>query len=216
MLKVSMLKYLSLIIILFGCSGYRFNRNNNPLAPYGIESLSVPMFYNYSSISEIAPLCAQQTYQLLTTFSGLKIYPGYESSADAVLIGIIKSPENQREALMPRAYKKTSKDIIGPDRQVFTVPATTGVNIMVQVILIKKPRPEELELIRSYLGEKIPVSAKIVFNETFPLTNSFGRELSDGSNQVLATQNAGALRRSEENLARSTALYIKNMIFYAF
>ena len=216
MLKMSMLKYLSLVFLLLSCSGYRFNRNNNPLGSYGIESLSVPMFYNYSSISEIAPKCAKETYQLLTTFSGLKIYPGYESSADAILIGIIKSPENQREALMPQAYKKADERAIGKERQMFTVPATTSVNIVVQVILIKKPRPEELELIRSYLGEKIPVSAKIIFNETFPLVTSFGRELSTSSSEVLATQNAGALRRSEENLAKSTALYIKNMIFYAF
>ena len=93
-----MLKFLILFVIT-GCSGYRFSQQENPLSQYGIQSLSVPMFYNYSNLSEVHTDFTRETYRLLTGFSGLKLNNGYNKNSDAVLIGILKSPEKVAETL---------------------------------------------------------------------------------------------------------------------
>src|SRR5665648_239852 len=111
----SMLRLL-LLLVITGCSGYRFSQQENPLSQYGIQSLSVPMFYNYSNLAEFHADFTRETYRLLTNFSGLKLVNGYSRNSDAVLIGIIKSPEKLAEtvrATNPRLAQEKARDAIG-------------------------------------------------------------------------------------------------------
>lgn len=214
-----MIKLLFLIIFT-SCSGYRFSQQENPLSQYGIQSLSVPMFYNYSNIFEIHTDFTRETYRLLTSFSGLKLINGYDRDADALLIGIIKSPEKLSETIRAsnlRLAQDKAKNAIGNERQDFYIPGTSDVTLYLQVIVIKKPTEEELALLRSGIGDKISASSKIIFNELIPLRTQYTREVLDNSGvQIIGTQNQGVQRKALKGLAEQASVNIRDMILYAF
>lgn len=214
-----MLKFLILFLIA-GCSGYRFSQQENPLSQYGIQSLSVPMFYNYSNLSEVHTDFTRETYRLLTGFSGLKLINGYKKSADAVLIGIIKSPEKMAETVRPsnlRLAQEKAKNSIGPSRSDFYIPGASNVLVYLHVIVIKKPTEEELALLKSGIGDQLKSTSKIIFNEVIPLTIQYTREiLDDEGTQVTGTQNFGVQRKILKNLSEQAAYHVRDMILYAF
>jgi hypothetical protein len=215
--------------LLTGCTGYRFAQQENPLAQYGIQSLSVPMFYNYSNLSEVSADFTRETYTLLTNFSGLKLVSGYSTQTDAVLIGIVRSPERMTDSLRPgnlREAQDRAGNALGGSRGRFYIPGTTDVTLMLQIIVIKKPSEEELALLRSGIGDKIQANSRIIFNEMIPLRSQFTREIFDNDptgplaqrdgTSVIATQNAGLQRKSIDNLAAQAAIQVRDMILYAF
>lgn len=207
-------------MLMVGCSGYRFSQQDNPLSQYGIQSLSVPMFYNYSNLSESHIDFTRETYRLLTGFSGLKLVSGYSKNTDAVLIAILKSPEKAMESVRPsnpRLAQEKAKNSIGNDRQDFYIPGTSNVTVYLHVIVIKKPTEEELQLLRSGIGDKVATNSKVIFNEMMPLSAQYTREVLDRKGtQVVATQNIGVQRKVLQGLAEQAAVNIKDMILYAF
>lgn len=208
-----------LLLIITGCSGYRFSQQDNPLSQYGIQSLSVPMFYNYSNLSELHIDFTRETYRLLTGFSGLKLNNGYSKNSDAVLIGIIKSPEKLTETIRasnPRVAQEKATTALGNVREDFYIPGTSDVRLYLHVIVIKKPTEEELALLRSGIGDQIRSTSKIIFNEVMPLNIQYTREVLDTGVQVTATQNAGVQRKILKNLADQAATNVRDMILYAF
>lgn len=224
---------LSLFIsaLLVSCSGYRFTQQENPLSQYGIQSLSVPMFYNYSNLADVSGDFTRETYTLLTNFSGLKLVSGYSKNTDAVLIGIIRSPERMTDSLRPgslREAKERAGNALGSrsDRGSFYIPGTTDINLILQVIVIKKPSEEELALLRSGIGDQIQANSRIIFNELVPLRTQFTREIFDravtgqavtvDATSVIATQNAGLQRKAVDNMAMQAAIQVRDMILYAF
>lgn len=211
---------LFLLFTLIGCSGYRFSHQKNPLSQYGIQTLSVPMFYNYSNMAEIQADFTRETYQLLTEFSGLKLKSGYKSSTDAVLIGIIRSPEKIADTTRPlnlRLAQGRARNAIGEKRQSFYIPGSSDVSLYLQVIVIKKPTQEELSLLMSNIGDKIRPNSRIIFNELLPLRMQYTREvLDDEGVHVVATQNQGVQRKTLKNMAERAAISIRDMILYAF
>lgn len=213
-----MLKFLILFVIT-GCSGYRFSQQENPLSQYGIQSLSVPMFYNYSNLSEVHTDFTRETYRLLTGFSGLRLVNGYNKNSDAVLIGILKSPEKLAETVRASnlrvAQEKAKNAVAG--RENFYIPGTSDVSVYLHVIVIKKPTEEEIALLKSGIGDQIQSTSKIIFNEIIPLKIQYTREvLDDEGTQVIATQNLGVQRKSLKNLAEIAAINVRDMILYAF
>lgn len=214
------MRFLLLIFLLAGCSGYRFTQQENPLSQYGIQSLSVPMFYNYSNLPDVSADFTRETYTLLMGFSGLKLESGYNADSDAVLIGIIKSPEKLAETVRrssSRVANTKAPNSIGPDRRKFSVPGTTLLNLSLQVIVIKKPTEEEIALLKSGIGDQVKLTSRIIFNDTIPLNAQYAREfLDDAGTQVVATQNAGVQRKTLESLSRQAAIQVRDMILYAF
>lgn len=215
------MKFIVILLFLTACSGYRFTQQDNPLAQYGVKSLSVPMFYNYSNIPEVSGHFTKEIYRLLTSYSGLKLKSGYHQDTDAVLIGIINSPEKMFETLTPanlRVAQSRAEDAIGDKRQQFYIPGTSEVKLTLQVILIKKPTEEELTLLRSGLSDKIRLTSKVIFNESLPLKSQFTREVFDKNRglEVTGTQNAGIQRKVVRSLAEQAALSVRDMILYAF
>jgi hypothetical protein len=214
------MRWLIILLLISGCSGYRFTQQDNPLSQYGIQSLSVPMFYNYSNIADIQTDFTRETYRLLMNFGGLKLVNGYNKNSDAVMIGILKSPEKLAEtirAMSPRVAQNQAKKAIGPKRQNFYVPGISDVQVFLQIIVIKKPTEEELALLKSGIGDQIQSNSKIIFNEHIPLRVQYVREILDEAGvQVVATQNAGVQRKSLKNLAEQAAENVRDMILYAF
>jgi hypothetical protein len=208
------------LFFLIGCSGYRFSQQENPLAQYGIRTLSVPMFYNYSNLAEVHSDFSRETYRLLSEFSGLKIISGYGPQSDAVLIGIIKSPAKIADTIKPsnlRLAQDKASQAIGTQRQSFYIPGTSDVRLFLHVIVIKKPTEEELALLKSGIGDQIKSTSKVIFNEMIPLNIAYTRELLDESGvQVVGTQNAGAQRKVLKSLAEQAAINVRDMILYAF
>jgi hypothetical protein len=211
---------LIIFFILTGCSGYRFSQHENPLSQFGIYTLSVPMFYNYSNFSEIHTDFTRETYRLLTGFSGLKLASGYSKDADAVLIGIIKSPEKVTESIKAsnlRLAQDKAKNAIGGERQSFYIPGTSDVSLFLHVIVIKHPTEEEIALIKSGIGEQVKSTSKIIFNDLIPLRSQYTREILDNEGvQVVGTQNAGVQRKTLKSLAEQAAVNVRDMILYAF
>lgn len=214
------MRFLLLIFLLAGCGGYRFTQQENPLSQYGIQSLSVPMFYNYSNLPDVSADFTRETYALLMGFSGLKLQSGYNPDSDAVLIGIIKSPE-KLSLTMKRTGSRVAQRVVpnamGSQRRNLQVPSATALNLSLQIIVIKKPTEEELALLKSGIGDQVKLTSKVIFNDTIPLTAQYTREiLDDAGTQVVATQNAGVQRKTLESLSRSAAIQVRDMILYAF
>ena len=207
-------------MLLTACSGYRFSQQDNPLAQYGIQSLSVPMFYNYSNLPEVQAEFTRETYRLLTGFSRLKLINGYKSHADAVMIGIVKSPEKMAETIKPsnlRVAQETAQTSLGGTRRKFYIPGTSDVQLYLHMIVIKKPTEDELTLLKSGFGDQLKSSSKIVFNEVIPLRIQYTREVMDGAGtQVIATQNQGVQRKIVKSLAEQAANSVRDIILYAF
>ena len=214
------MRFLFVLFLLTGCSGYRFTQQENPLSQYGIQSLSVPMFYNYSSLPDVSADFTRETYSLLMGFSGLRIKSGYHPESDAVMIGIIKSPEKLADTLRrgsTRVANVATPNAIGDKRRKFSVPGTTVMTLSLQVIVIKKPTEEELALLKSGIGDQVKLTSRVIFNEIIPLSSQLTREyLDDAGVQVLATQNAGVQRKTLESLSHQAAISIRDMILYAF
>lgn len=209
------------LLFALSCSGYRFSQTNNPLAQYGVDSLSIPMFYNFSSLPETSATFTRETYRLLSGFTGLKLRSGWNNSSDAILIGIIRSPESLAQAVRgnsPRVAQSVAPEALkNAARPEFYVPGVSNVQLSLQVIVIKRPTSEELQLLQGEMGPQIPTGPKIIFNERFTLSGSFNREFFDQeAGAVAATQNAGALRRTKDNMGTQAAELIRDMILYAF
>lgn len=215
-----MMRFLLLLIFLTGCGGYRYTQQDNPLSQYGIMSLSVPMFHNYSNQPEVANNFTRETYRLLSSYHGLKLKSGYHETSDAVLIGIIKTPEQVFDTLAPnnlRVAQDKAGGAIGNTREDFYIPGTTDVTLLLQIIVIKKPTEEELTLLKSGLGDKVRLTSRIIFNETLPLRAQYTREIFDNESvSVTATQNAGIQRKVIRSLSEQAALSVRDMILYAF
>jgi hypothetical protein len=214
-----MKKWLFLLTFV-SCAGYRFQQDQNPLAQYGINSLSVPMFYNESNFPEVSPMFTKEIYHLLTSYSGLKVHSGFSLASDAVLIGIIKSSQKRVESQAPlnlRVAQQGARNSIGQSREDFYVPGSNSLNMSLRIIVIKQPTADELEVLHSSFGEQVAKSSKIIFNETFTLTNSFNREILDNEGtQVVGTQNKGSQFRTQQNMAKEAATLVRDMILYAF
>jgi len=214
------MQWIMALLFLAGCSGYRFTQQENPLSQYGIQSLSVPMFYNYSNLPEVSADFTRETYRLLTNFSGLKLHSGYNPNSDAVMIGIIKTPEKVMETLRPlslRVAQTQAKNALGTKRQKFYIPGTTNMVLSLQIIVIKKPTEEEMALLKSGIGDQVMTNSRIIFNETMPLTTSYTREVfDDDAVKVVGSQNAGIQRKVLKSLAESAAISVRDMILYAF
>lgn len=212
------MRWIILLSLLFGCSGYRFTQQENPLSQYGIQSLSIPMFYNYSNMPEVSAEFTRETYGLLTGFTGLKLKSGYSEKTDAVLIGIIRSPLKTNETIRPSSPRSAKSKIpqVG-NRRDFIIPGTSDVELVLQIIMIKKPTEEEIALVRSGIGDLVQTNSKIIFNEKFPIRTRYTRELlEDQGIQVIGTQNAGVQRRTVRSMAESAATSVRDMILYAF
>lgn len=211
--------YLIIALISGSCADYRFQKLDNPFYQYGINSISIPMFYNQSNFSNVSPAFTKEVYKMLSGFKGLKAQTG-KNNSDATLIGIIESKDSLKEsrtATDPRSVKNIADSDLGTQRGDFYVPSTNTLSMVLHVIVIKKPSLEEIKLLQSNLGKANFISSKIIFKESIPVSTSFTREILTGSSAVVNhSQNMGAQRKSIYTMAKTTAETFREMILYAF
>jgi hypothetical protein len=216
------MKFISsfIFIMLFSgsCADYRFQTLDNPFYQYGINSISVPMFYNQSNFANVSPAFTKEVYKMLSGFKGLRAQGG-NANSDATLIGIIESKDSRkisRRATDPRSVKNIAGSDLGK-RGDFYIPTTNNLSLTLRVIVIKKPSKEEINLLKSNLGKQDFISSKIIFSEVIPVAASFTRELLTGdAGSVNHTQNLGAQRKSLNAMAKSASESFREMILYAF
>lgn len=210
---------LILIFTLASCAGYRFQKRDNPFSQYSINSLSVPMFYNHSSFSNISGPFTGEIYQMLAGFKGLKVTGGKKPS-DATLIGIITSNpslKNSRSNNGARTAKGILGDSFAENRNDFVVPTSNTLTVNLRIIVMKHPTEEEIKFLQTQLGSNASISSKIIFTENIPVSGSFTREVYAGSGMdVNSTQNRGAKKQTVNSMAKNAAISFRDMILYAF
>lgn len=213
-----------LILTLFtACGGYQFVENDNPLAIHGIRSVSVPMFVNKSPLPNVGAIVSKEITLLLSGYPGLKVNSGEDLSSDAILIGIIEGEQRLSEVLNTTERKFTSGDLktsLG-NRQEFYVPIGTNVTVKVRFVMIKNPRREEVELVKSELGTIMNANPKVVMSQTLDLTANFTRVVGatttvDSPGIVNLTKNKAIMERALEDGSKSLAQQFKDVVLNAF
>ena len=210
-------------VFLTSCTGYRLRYNDNPFAQYGIKSVSIPMFLNQTTLAGVSGPMTREIFLQLSNFNKLKVYSGNFNQADAMLVGIIKSPRTLWETVRP--VQSDTFGAFAPNsrgkRSDFYITTVSNLKLRLQLVLIKRPTAEELEFIKTSMGDKMK-SPKILFNKTLAIDKNFNREifdykvnLSDGQ-VVNMTQNLGAQKRAIKSLAKIAALSFKEVVLDAF
>ena len=213
------MKYLALFIILTSCAGYRFRNKENPFIQFGIRTLSVPMFYNHSTLHNVSGVFTKEIFNTMINYKGLELKSG-NAPADAVLIGIVESPQTLKDTVSSEAFKSVEntygEEVLNEKRKNFNLPSVNRVSLKVRIIVIKQPSKEEIKFLRSSYGKGV-VSSKIIFNETISLSDTYNLKENGGEGvKVLGTQNRGIQQATVKNLALSAATSFKDMILYAF
>jgi hypothetical protein len=214
---------LLLAFLLSSCAGYRVRTKGNPFEDSHIKTLAVPLFVNHSLFPGVGPIFTREIMKVLSTYSDLRLQGSASEKSDAVLIGIVTSPDRYRDTFRTTQIKFTSgelKDSIG-DRAQFNVPTSSSYQISVRLVMIKNPSVEEKELIVSSLGEKILKSPRVIFNRTLSYTGNFNREskdtvTSDSGGVVNYTKTKRFFEQTVESLAVSTAKDFEDLVINVF
>lgn len=213
------MKYILIVAILLGCSGYKLRSKKNPFSQFGITSLSIPMFYNFSNLPNVSPIFTKKIFNKMLSYKELKIYSGNKPT-DAVLVGIIDSRDKRKNTVTPENQKSVfntyGEEIFEDKREEFLLPTTNKIRLRLRIIIIKHPTKEELDFLKKSIGSTA-LSSKIIFNETIDLTETYNiKENKEEGIQVLGTQNRGVQQGSIESLAEKAAASFEDMILYAF
>lgn len=224
-MKLRVLSFMTLCFLsnLFGCAGYHFTTNNNPLIGYDIRSVAVPMFVNRTNIPGIAPMMTKEITLALNDYTGLKVFGGDDQSADAVMLGILESEDlnNQTFTTSESLFtNKNYKQAIG-NREGFYFPVKTNYKFTLRIVFIKRPTAQELELLSGELGKSIKLHPKIVLQETLDVTGAFTRAVSDNltatsGGDVNFVKNKGLLNKSLQDICIQTAVTFKQVVLNAF
>ncbi len=221
MIKKTMLKVVIVLMLLIGtsCQGYRFVGKKNPFAQYNIRRISIPAFLNQSTIPNLSSSFTSEISLLLREYDNLEIVPVDAPGEKNFIIGIIKSKPSLARTLTTSSQRVASNSTVSNvgARDKFSIPARTMIEVTLQIVVIKNPTIEELQVLKSSLGESLEANGKIVFNHTFNLSEVYTHEVFEGSaNVVTSTQTNGSKNRATQELARQAASQFKDIILYAF
>ncbi|MBC7429863.1 MAG: hypothetical protein H7336_14710 [Bacteriovorax sp.] len=222
-MKVRFFSIFVFMLTLASCAGYHFNTNNNPLLGYDIRSVAVPMFVNRSALPELAAPMTREITFALNEYSGIKVMSGDNDNADAVLIGILDSRDHYNEVVKTTNQlftDDTIKTSIGA-RNPFYYPIETSYEFALQIILIKRPSKEELQLLTTDLGLYMKINPKVVLMDTIPLTGKFSRVVgdnvsSDSPGKTNFVKNKGLFEKSIQDTAAGAAKTFKQVVLNAF
>lgn len=213
------MRFFLLFFILTACAGYTYRDKENPFMQFGVRSLSVPMFFNHSTFTNVEGIFTKEIYNTMLGYKGLTLKSGKED-ADAVLIGIVTSQTKKKDAVVPNIYSSV-KNIYGENvfqgrRDDLYVPTQNTMQMRLRIIVIKQPTQEEIVFLSTKLGEKA-IGSKIIFNEVIPLTGTQSlKQFTGDASKVIGTQNRGVERSVIEGMAKSAAASFKDMVLYAF
>lgn len=176
-----------------GCSGYKFNTQDNPFEQYGVTSISVPMFQTIGSVPNVAGPFTREIFNTLLRYPGLKVYPGDYKKTDAVLLGIVVSSEYIRSAIASVGIDKVN--VAGRSKPL-NIPTGTSINLTLKLILIKDPTQNDFDYFLSTFSKYKFNHPKVIFQESIGVTDSFSRSRdtgvgNDSGGSINFTQNKG-------------------------
>ena len=216
-------QYLILLCLLVAsCSGYRVKKDANPFSPYGINSLAVPLFVNYSNFSQVSAPMTRELIATLAEYNELRLYTSLRPNIDAVLIGILESEQTRRESLKVEDRRFVDETLISDlKRNPFYLPSRQRIHLKLRLVLIKNPNISDLQLSHSKLVSYIQSSPKVIFNETIDLTNEVDLVLAaqDGSDSGAVTNHTKNLelrKRAITRMAQNAAKEFNRLMVYAF
>ncbi len=211
--------FLLAISLFDGCAGYTLRSRDNPFAQYGISKIAIPQFYNQSNLNGVARHFTREFTLLLQSFNGLEVVTGDDPTADAHLIGILKSPQYLHQT-MSRNHETTASTYnpaLTQERQDILIPTSNRIDLRLSLILIRNPEKEDIELLQSSIGEQITKGKKIIFQEQFSAGGSINLEIYRGDNSIVnSAQNRGILEKTMIQRAQTTAIAFKNRVLYVF
>lgn len=213
------MKLFFIFYFLTACAGYTYRDKENPFMQFGIRSISVPMFYNHSSFANVEGVFTKEILNTMLGYKSLILKSG-KQPADAVLIGIVSSPDRRKDAATPNIFSSV-KNIYGNNvfegrRDDLYVPTQNTMQLSLRIIVIKQPTKEEIVFLSTKLGEKA-IGSKIIFNEVIALNGTQSlKQFTGDSMKVIGTQNRGVERSVIETMAKNAAGNFKDMILYAF
>ncbi len=232
------MKLLLFLSILFcSCSSYNLTRRVNPFKKYGVQSVSVPMFYNQTNLSNVTHHFTRYFTHLLYELKDIDVKEASSKNVDAYLVGVLKSPYKMSQTLAGDAIRDVSEvapvavnnQITGATRNAI-VPTVSILNLTLDVYLIRKSAKSKgmVYMIREKnFPEMAEKSDAVILKETIVINRRFEREIFDkeknGSNIITSdnsvinmTQNRGILEKTIIEEARKAAANFRNIIFYAF
>lgn len=210
--------YCIIVLCSAGCAGYAFKRQSNPFDQYGIKSISVPNFYNKSQLPRASGILTSQFIEMISQFKGLKVYTGENESADAYLIGIVRSENEKHKAYVADTVQLASQ--VAPNnigtREDFLVPSRTRIKAQLELYLIRNSNYSQVQ----YLLNKTPVlyeSVELVFARTMPIDFRFQRQLLNYEAQAVnQTQSMGSYDQSLRSTAESLAQGFRSEMLLTF
>jgi hypothetical protein len=206
-----------------GCSGYRLQNHSNPLDYLGIKSMAIPMFLNHSSIPAVSGPFTEEFSNLFSGYSGLKIFPGTSKDVDAVLVGIVSSPNQRKDTIVARNRKFTGGDLqssIGT-RNPFYLPFNSELVLYVRLVLIRRPEKDLIDVLTGENGELLKSHPKIIFDKKFVVRTMFNRSMDtntsiNDSGVLNFTRNFAYLKNNVRNLAKLSSLKFQEEMINAF
>lgn len=218
---------LTILLSLGGCSGYRFVDKRNPLSQYDIKTLTVPMFINRTIYPAVSGVFTKEVTSVLNQYPDLRVYAGENKSADAILVGVLSSPDHRSSA-----YKTTSTVYIAGDledsigqRRPYYLPFTTQFKMTLRLLVIKNPSWEDKELLTAIatgdIKGAILAHPKVIIDQQFNLDGSYGRQVlankdTDQGGVVNATKNEETQERSIKAMAESAGRQFSELVLNAF
>lgn len=183
------------------------------------------MFVNHSNLAKVSVPLTREIVSVLSSYPELRVYQGEDTKRrDAILLGIVETPKYRRETFETRNEKFTNdklKESIG-NRREFFVPTATAYNFKMRLILIKNPKPLEIELAKSELAKYLQENpSKIIFNHYQEVSGSFTRDSADTINSDSAgivnfSKNKGNFESSLDAAARSAAIQFRDTVLDVF
>ncbi len=202
---------------LASCAGYQVVDRSNPFRQYEVQTLAVPMFYNETVFPQINVPFYRQFIELLSKYPALTLSTSEHKSRDAVLVGILESPDLRSESSQSVGQIVVPQSLLGTRRQV-AVPSTQQVNFSLRLLLIRNPSQTEIQLLMRDLKKVKFLSPRILFDKNIPLSSAYFNEISFDAQgkQTNFTRAQGAFDRHVESLAIQAAQIFRDEILYAF
>ncbi len=220
MLRVIPLLF-SLLVI--QCSGYRVLNHSNPLAEYGISTVTVPMFINHSSLKGVNRYLTTEMIRVLSGYSGLRVLVGEAAGADAVMVGIVSSSGHRNRdfsiggSQLPSSAVRQSRGA----RQDVHFPTAISYRATLDLYLVKRPTARDLKLLNSPYAKFALKSPKIILHQMFPLSGSYSPVLHEASTPDSAgklnfTKTDQVFVNSMQSMAAATAEHFRQVVLNAF
>ncbi len=218
---IKLLPIVFVFLLSISCSGYKVVENKSSFKKYGIDSISIPMFFNKSTLADVSAKFTTSFTQELYSIPDLEIKSPNSKTNDAYLIGIVRSAPNESGTLVRGDLAAKIKDL-APNRgqgNENLLPITNILKLKIDLFLIRRS-PESNSLISALRSKRYPEllasHPSIVLKKTIPISTTVIREVYDEDFVVNSTQNHGILNKVIKSEAKKAALTFKESINYVF